>query len=177
VKRISIRSLMAFIVVTAIGLAAICSGSAAWAGATLSIAFFAMVSSFLVIALGRGSRRVFWSGFALLGWSYLILVYTLWLNERVGRFLLAPNLFGYVEEILHPQTSGGGMQNIPSSILGAAATSGGFDPGQWSVSDLSDFERIGVALEALLWAFLGGWAAIYFASGRSDGDQHAGSSG
>ena len=176
-KRISIRSLMAFIVVTAIGLAAIRSGSAAWAGATLSTTFFALVSSFLGIALGRGRRRVFWSGFALLGWSYLILVYTPWLNEKVGRFLLAPNLFVYLVKILHPEPLVGGMQSIPPSILGAAATGGGFDPGEWSVRDLSDFERFGVALEALLWAFLGGWTAIYFASGRTDGDQHAGSTG
>jgi hypothetical protein len=28
------------------------------------------------------------------------------------------------------------------------------------------FLRIGVALEALLWAFLGGWVARYFASAR-----------
>ena len=29
--------------------------------------------------------------------------------------------------------------------------------------------RIGIALEALLWAFLGGWVARYFASGTEGG--------
>ena len=31
-----------------------------------------------------------------------------------------------------------------------------------------NFVRIGLAMEALLWAFLGGWAACYFASGRDE---------
>jgi hypothetical protein len=172
-RRISIRTLMAFIVISAVGLAAVRSGSAAWAGVLFSITFFALTSSFLGITLGRGTRRVYWSGFALLGWSYLILVYTPWLNEQVGRFLLAPNLFEYLAEVLHAERPGGGMQSVPPALLGADATAGGFDPGGWSVSDLSDLERIGVALEALLWAFLGGWTAIYFASGRSEGEREA----
>jgi hypothetical protein len=46
-RRISIRTLMAFIVISAVGLAAVRSGSAAWAGALFSITFFALISSFL----------------------------------------------------------------------------------------------------------------------------------
>ena len=122
--------------------------------------------------ISQRTRRMYWTGFTLLGWIYQILVYTPWLNEqkRSDGFSWLPNLLKYLAEILHAARPGGGMQSVPRRVLlRAAATAGGFDPGGWSVSDLSDFERIGVALEALLWAFLGGWTATNFESGRSEG--------
>ncbi len=170
--RITIAHIILLVLVVAIGLAAIRSGSAAWAGAMFSITFFMMIGSFLGIALGRGMRRIYWSGFATLGWSYLLLIYVPWLDGKVGRFLLAPNLFEYLEEVLHSDAQGGGMQSVPLVILGATATGGGFDggPGAWSgVQNLSDFVRLGLMLEALLWAFAGGWMACYFASGHDEG--------
>jgi hypothetical protein len=164
--QITIAELILLVLVAAIGLAAIRSGSPAWAGAMFSITFFAMICSLLGVALGRGRRRVYWLGFAVLGWSYLFLMYVPWLHGKVGRFLLAPNLFAYLEEVLHsdPQARSG-LQSLPLGILGATATGGGFG-GAGGVEDFSDFVRIGMAMEALLWAFLGGWAACYFASGR-----------
>jgi hypothetical protein len=165
--RITIAELTLVVLVVAIGLAAIRRGSPAWAGAMLSITFFAIISSLLGIALGRGPRRAYWLGFAVLGWTYLILMYVPWLHEKVGRFLLAPNLFAYLEEVLHagPQPASG-LRSLPVGIIGAAATGGGFDPGVGGVEDFTDFLRIGMAMEALLWAFLGGWVARYFASGQ-----------
>ncbi len=171
--RITIAHIILVVLVVAVGLAAIRSGSAAWAGAMFSITFFAMICSFLGVALGRGMRRIYWSGFAILGWSYLLLIYVPWLDGKVGRFFLAPNLFAYLEEVLHSDSQGGaGMQSLPLGILGATATAGGFDGGvigRSGVQNLSDFVRIGLMMEALLWAFLGGWAACYFASGRDGG--------
>jgi hypothetical protein len=52
-------------------------------------------------------------------------------------------------------------------MLGAWAVGGGFS-GPSGVAALTDFVRIGMAMEALFWAFLGGWAACYFASGRDE---------
>ncbi|MGO9471476.1 MAG: hypothetical protein ACLQIB_58570 [Isosphaeraceae bacterium] len=174
--RITIAHIILVVLVIAIGLAAIRSGSAAWAGAMFSITFFAMISSLLGAALGRGMRRIYWSGFGVLGWSYLLLIYVPWLDRMVGRFLLAPNLFAYLEEVLHSDSQGGGgLQSLPLGILAATVTGGGFGggPSGWAgVENLSDFVRIGLAMEALLWAFLGGWAACYFASGRDEGSNH-----
>jgi hypothetical protein len=171
--RFRIAHIILFVVVVAVGLAAIQSGSAAWAGAMFSITFFTMISSFLGIALGRGMRRIYWMGFATLGWSYLLLLYVPWLHARVGRFLLAPNLFVVLEEVIHPDAQGGGgMQSVSPLILAAIATGGGFGGGPAagaSVEEMSDFVRIGLMMEALLWAFLGGWVACYFASGRDEG--------
>jgi hypothetical protein len=164
--RITIAELILVVVVAAIGLAAIRSGSAAWSGAMFSITLFAMICSLLGIVLGRGARRVYWSGFATLGWSYLLLMYVPWMHENIGRFLLAPNLFEQLEAVLHPASGGGGgLQSVPLGVIGASATGGGFG-GAAGVQGVSDFVRIGTSMEALLWAFLGGWSARYFASGR-----------
>jgi hypothetical protein len=163
--RYTIAELILVVLVIALGLAAIRIASASWAGAMYSIMFFALICSFLGVALGRGSRRIYWSGFALLGWSYIILMYTPWLYDKFGQYLLAPNLFAYLEEVLHQdQPAGGGMQSLPPGLLGATATAGGF-AGPVGVDASSELVRIGIAMEALLWAFLGGWAARYFASG------------
>jgi hypothetical protein len=90
------------------------------------------------------------------------------LYENVGRFLLAPNLFAYLEEVLQAAPpAGGGMQSLALGSLLATATGGGFGGGPPArVTDLSDFVRIGLSMEALLWAVLGGRVACYFASGR-----------
>jgi hypothetical protein len=57
------------------------------------------------------------------------------------------------------------MQSVPVSMIAAASTGGAFGGGA-GMQATSDFVRIGMALEALLWAYLGGWVACYFASGR-----------
>jgi hypothetical protein len=164
--RITIAELMFIVLVTAIGLAAIRSGSPAWAGAMLSITIFAMICSLLGVALRRAQRRAYWLGFATLGWSYLLIMYVPWLHANVGQFLLALNLFEYLEEIVHPEPSpAGGLQSLPLGVLAATVTAGGFD-GPTGAAALSNFVRIGMAMEALLWAFLGGRVASYFASER-----------
>jgi energy-coupling factor transporter transmembrane protein EcfT len=159
--QVSIAGLLLVILVVAIGLAAIRSGSPAWSGAMFSIMAFTMICSLLAVVLTRGPRRVYWSGFATLGWSYLLLIYVPWLFGNVGQFLLAPNLFEMLEQVLHSESgtlmSLGGFRSMAL---------GGFSGATSQVADFSPLVRIGVALEALLWAYLGGWAARYFASGR-----------
>jgi hypothetical protein len=167
--KISILHLVAAIVVVAIWLAAIRIATPAWAGAMSSFAFFAMISSFLGVAWGRGTRRVFWSGFAALGWGYFLLGYVPWNFRTVGHSLLAPNLFEQLFTNLHPPQMPGGLQSVPPGILGASATGGGFGGGQAAAPggpDHAAFIRIGLSMEMLLWALLGGWTARYFASGR-----------
>jgi hypothetical protein len=166
-RRFSIRSVMAFIIVVGISLAAIRISTAPWSGAMFSITFFTMVCSLLGVALTRGLRRTYWSGFAALGWSYLLLTNAPWLKREVGPYLLAPQLFPYLAEVLDSNAQGGGgLQSVPVGTFGAAATGGAFVGGVGGAGGryLPDFIRIGVAIEALLWAFLGGWVARYFAS-------------
>ena len=121
-----------------------------------------MIASLLGVALARGARRVYWIGFATLGWSYLILIFVPWLYENVGQFLLAKNLFDVIDQALHREesvaiVSKGGFRSM--ALFGGGTSAN-------RPSDLTPVQRIGSALEALLWAYLGGWAARYFASGR-----------
>jgi hypothetical protein len=169
--RFTIGELILVVIVVAIGLAAIRSGSAVWAGAMTSIAFFAMVASILGVVLGRGMRRAYWSGFALLGWSYLLLSHVTWLDGQIGNRLLAPRLFSYLAEVLHSEVQGGaagGTRSVAVAVVGALPLAGGFGGGSAGGTglsvDLADFVQIGLAMEALLWAFLGGRVACYFAS-------------
>ena len=175
--RVSIRSLMAFVGIAALSLAAIVVGTEPWSGAMFSITFFTMICSLLGVALRRGMRRIYWSGFAALGWGYLLLMYAPWLGSKVGPYLYAEQLFPRLAELLHPvPPPGGGMQSVPVGPLGAATTGGAFGgaPAGGTSVFLPDYVRIGIALEALLWAFLGGWIACYFASGNEGAtDPHA----
>ncbi len=163
---------MALIVVCAVSFAAIASGSEAWSGALFSITFFTMVCSLLGVALTRGMQRTYWCGFATLGWSYLVLMYAPYLNVKVGSFLCAPSLFPYIADALHAAPDvAGGLQSIPGAPIAAVATGGAFGgvgggAGGMASVDLPAFIRIGVAMEALLWAYLGGWVACYFAASR-----------
>ena len=175
-RRVSIRSVMAFIVVAGIAMAALRVGSPAWAGAMSSILFFTMVCSLLGVALRRGLRRVYWMGFAALGWSYLLLTYAPWLDEKMGSYLLGPELFTDLAAILHPEPpASGGLPSVPIGPLGATATGGAFGggaPAGGKINYVLVYMRIGAMTEALLWAFLGGWVARYFASGHSgEGDR------
>jgi hypothetical protein len=167
--RITIAQIGFLVAVVATGLAALHSGSATWAGAMTSITFFVMICSLLGIALERGMWRVYWSGFAALGWGYLILACGPWLDLKIGRHLLGPNLFAYLAELLHDAPAGGrggGFQSVPVSVLGASATGGGFGGAPpWNVLQ---YKQIGMSREALLWAFAGGWGACYFASRREE---------
>ena len=169
-RRVSIRTLMAGIVIAAIGLAAIRNCSPVWSGAMLSSTFFTMTCSLLGVAFRRGDRRVYWIGFATLGWVYLLLWFTPSFNGYVGQFLLAPNLLAYVEQLLHADVvaAGGGMQSVPVAILGVSATGGGFGGSAINAIDPTPCIRLGVAIEAFVWAAAGGHAATYFASGRGD---------
>lgn len=190
--RVSISGLLGLVAVAAVGFAAIRIATPAWAGALYSLTFFLLVASLLGIGFGRGPRRVFWIGFALLGWSYILLHYVPWNGRYLGPYLLAPSLFDALYDELHitdamrnakgfsPPFRGTLNESVPAGsgglghMGGMGGMGGGFrmmggmggPPPVRPTVDPPVFVRIGMALEALLWAFLGGWSARFFASGR-----------
>jgi hypothetical protein len=98
-------------------------------------------------------------------------MYAPWVDRKIGPFLLAPQLFPYLAEVLDSDNQAtGGLQSVPIGTFGAAAAGQAFGGGFGGAGgrNLSSFIRIGVAIEALLWAFLGGWVACYFASGNRE---------
>jgi hypothetical protein len=161
--QVSIAGLALAVAVVALGLAAIRSGSPAWSGAMVSIMMFALIVSVLGTILARGPRRVFWLGFATLGWGALLLALIPWLYANLGQYLLAPNLFEVLDPVLHP---GEEEERLGLAGFRSMAAMGGFGGGLTSWGDLSPFQRLGIALEVLLWAYLGGWSARALAAGR-----------
>jgi hypothetical protein len=166
-RTFSIRTVMAFVVVAAIGMAALSVGSESWAGAMLSVSFFTLTCALLGVAFGRNERRIYWTGFAALGWTYMVLTYAPMLDARIGNNLFGPNLSWAIYQSVHAEAPAGGFQSVPLGPIGAAATAGGGGGAAGpALPDPSNLRRTAIAMEALLWAFLGGWAALYFASGE-----------
>ncbi|WP_165073743.1 hypothetical protein [Paludisphaera rhizosphaerae] len=174
-RTFSIRSLMAVVVVAAIGMAAFVVGSPPWAGAMLSLSFFALTCALLGVAFGRNERRIYWIGFASLGWAYMALIYAPVIDVKVSRYLFGSRLSQAIYDAIHaeaPAPGGGGFQSVPIGPLAAGAAAGGGGGGGGramggaAAPNPADLDRVAIAIEALLWAFLGGWAALYFASGE-----------
>jgi hypothetical protein len=74
--RVSIAGLMAAILVVAVGFAALQNASAWWSSALFTFT----LALFLIAAVGAiwGKDKAFWLGFALFGWSYMIVSYEPW---------------------------------------------------------------------------------------------------
>ena len=191
--RVSVGQLLVVIAVASLGFAAVGVASPAWAGGVTSFTMFSLVASLLGIVFGRGSRRVYWTGFTLLGWANFFLATNSWFAlNSLG--LLAPAVtppiydaihsidgFGYEQFSNGMGGMGGGMGGMGGGMgggfrrLGVTGKAPGPPPPIPRVNPY-DFRKILVKLETLLWAVLGGWAARYFASGRGGHGEAGGSS-
>lgn len=71
--RNSIAGLMAVVVLVAVGFAALKNPSEIWASCLFSLTVGLLLLALLGVAFGSGDRRMFWAGFSVFGWGYLIL--------------------------------------------------------------------------------------------------------
>jgi hypothetical protein len=76
VRRFSIRTLMAVILVSAVGLAALRNANELWAGIMLLAVLIIVGMAILGAILLRGRDRAWWLGFALFAGGYLALAFT-----------------------------------------------------------------------------------------------------
>jgi hypothetical protein len=183
--RFPLAGLLAVVAMAALGFAAIRVASPGWAGGLFSLSILAMLTSVLGIVYRRGSKRVFWIGFAVFGWTHLVLAFAPWFNNAIGPKLLGASLFGELYPVVHTDSAnwgmagyyggmggmgggmGGGFRQI--AVEGMTRGMGGGPPPAPPPANLvyfRDFIQIGQSLETLLWAFLGGWTARYLASDR-----------
>lgn len=95
-RRFSIRSLMALIVVAAIGLAALRNANGLWAGMLLLLALAAIGSAVMGAVILRGKERYWSAGFAFFAGCYLVLAIGPWLSSwyssRIGTTYLLNQL-------------------------------------------------------------------------------------
>lgn len=87
--RISLAALMGIIGVIALGLAGMVSASTFWTASAATVTLALLLAAILSARLSDGTDRAISSGFALFGWTYLLLVNWDWVGGQFGHDLTA----------------------------------------------------------------------------------------
>jgi hypothetical protein len=104
VRRLSIRSLMSFVVLSAVGLAALKNAGDLWAGMTLLAALAAFGAATLGVLILRGRERCWWAGFALFSGGYLAFAFGPGFSANVRPHLGTTHLLVHVQQKMHLRT-------------------------------------------------------------------------
>ena len=96
-QRFSVRSLMVFVVVSAVGLAALRSANEIWASVMLLIAFGASATPVVNALILRGTERYGWTGFAIFSGGYLGITLGPLLNTPYNSHLGTTAALNYVQ--------------------------------------------------------------------------------
>ncbi len=102
--QITIGRLMAGMALGSLGLACLIYASSPWAKCTLSLALGILTLAILGAILRRGERRAYWIGFALCGWTYLILVDGPWFRTYISPRLVMTDLLTWAYPLLVPES-------------------------------------------------------------------------
>jgi hypothetical protein len=169
----SLRALLGFVAVAAIG----CGGLMYPSRASASLAWTLTLIALFVAVLGavgrKGSKRAFWLGFAIAGWGYFWCAH--WVDEErtlMGLWelqthgpLLTTKFLRWLLETTHPlpPRPGGGFFSLAVEIPHVALAQ---DLGQLgpvhSEGFTTNFMRVGHCLWTLLFAVLGGCLTRWF---------------
>src|SRR4051812_41413088 len=76
--RLSIRTLMAAVVLVAVGTASLRSASELWASLVLTLTLGVLATAIPGALFGGRPRRPFWTGVAVFGWGYPALAFGPW---------------------------------------------------------------------------------------------------
>jgi hypothetical protein len=87
--RISLAGALGIVAVIAMGLAGMRSASSLWTTAAATVTLALLLSAMIAARLLDGLDRAFWAGFALFGWSYLLLANWDWIGGQFGHDLTA----------------------------------------------------------------------------------------
>ncbi len=192
-RRFSIRSLMAFILVSAVGLAALRLAGDLWSGMLLVVTLAAVGVAVLGAVILRDRERYWWAGFAFFCGAYLSLAFGPWLSDTFQSQLGTTYLLAEFYSRMHPSAVQGN-QSLELLKLGREEmvaqlaqlrrlVRNGDDPSvrnaQKSLAVLDhqiavfkqiptedQFHRAGHTLLALLSGLLGGTVATWFYTRR-----------
>jgi hypothetical protein len=101
-RRFSIRSLMAFVLLSGVGLAALRNAGDVWAGMLLLAAVAAVGTAVMGAVIMRGSERYWWAGFAFFGGGYLATAVGPWLSDTFQPQLGTTHVLSYTHVRMHP---------------------------------------------------------------------------
>ena len=154
--RLSIRTLMAFILASAVGLAALRNAGGQWAGLLILMAAAALETAILSAMFLRGPQRVWWVALALCTEGYLFLALDPWVSTELG----STHLLAYIHAAMTDNTALPYFDFYRSLIP--------------HVASYDDFERAGHALFALLTGLVGGGVALWLHARRKRAEVAAG---
>ena len=152
--RFSIRTLMAFVLVSAVGLAALKNASDLWAGMMLLVALGSVGIALLGAFILRGKERYWCAGFAFFAGGYVALAFAPWLSETFEVKMGTTYLLGELYSRVSPEMPGG--NTIEQQQVSRLARD----------AKLEQFQRVGHSLFALLAGLLGGASATWFYARR-----------
>lgn len=187
-RRFSIATLMAVVLVCGVAVAALRDASDTWAGILLGLTLSMLGTALIGVLHRRGTRRAFWQGFALFGWGYLALTTGPWASEQVGPRLPTTQLLRYAHTRANPDQSQVGFSQMrvwlatddsrprvvtswptqgdpPTAVPGSITTGTGTGQSFFLIgqtTNLDQFVRVGHCLFALLTALVGGLIARWF---------------
>ena len=188
-RRFSIRSLAAFIVVAAIGLAALRDASDLWAGMLLLLALAAIAIAMMGAVILRGGERYWWAGFAFFGGGYLAVSVGPWLSDtfepRLGTTHVLRHAHDRMMAFASPTLDDAELADLRTrrlelrSVFMRVRGRRESDPSliatkrelakvnqQLAAADavplLDQFQRVGHSLFTLLAGLLGGTVAVWF---------------
>jgi hypothetical protein len=176
--RISMASLLGFIAVLALGLAGIKSASSLWTTAASTVTLAMLLGSILAAWQLAGVDRAFWAGFALFGWTYLVLVNWDWIGGPFGHDLtaglsdLAESMFGEVPIPIVPQLPGAPPRPFPAIAGQSPLPPPGISQSEYlelvrqRQIKIGNFVQIGRLALSLAFGLLGGFIATVFARRR-----------
>jgi hypothetical protein len=125
--RFSIGGLMGFVLVAALGFGGLKAATEYWASGCFTLMAIVLVAAILNAVQGRGKGRAYWSGFAVSGWIYFVLVFVSFGNSVSVYPLLPVVLFEKLEPLIHPElpaysVNGMIMQSPPTFLPGPPPT-------------------------------------------------------
>ena len=165
--RISIAGLLGIVAVIAIWLAGMRSASSLWTTAAATVTFVLLLTALLAGRLLDGTDRAFWAGFALFGWSYLVLVNWDWVGGQFGHDLTA-GLSDIAEAMFDDVPLAAGLPSTPSTPSApAVANSQILSLVRARQIKLGNFVQIGRMTLSLAFGLLGGSIAWGLAARRT----------
>jgi hypothetical protein len=146
-RRISIRTLMAFVIASAVGLAALRNAEPLWARLMLLTALSAVGIAGVGAIFTRRKERAWWVGFGVFCGGYLSLAYGPWLSERFEAEVEMTQLLGEIYIRIVPF-----VPNTPANKTVV----------QTWYNNRKAFVQISHSLFALLSGLVGGTIAVWF---------------
>ncbi|HVC95245.1 MAG TPA: hypothetical protein VND64_16235 [Pirellulales bacterium] len=179
VFRFSLSALLGMVLFAAFGTAAIRFASPLWAGLTMAVTVPLLFAAILGAQFRLGQARAFWTGMAVCGWGYLLLVLAPWFETGLGQHLPTTYLLTYANEKRRVEVTEASLAlslDLPASSAATSLLSLG-DRMTLSAARNANLVsasprvnlvlRTGHALFALLFGFIGGVTAKWFYLTRS----------